>query len=84
MPTRKHTSRQTDAKSFREFVPRMKPVDRALESFIAHLKSEPLPHVTSWKEVRAYLNRSGAEHDAFVGGRAAWREYASKSGRDVT
>jgi hypothetical protein len=82
MPTRKHTSRQADAKSFGEFVLRMKPVGRALESFIAHLKSEPLPHVTSWTEVRTYLNRSGAEHDAFVGGRAAWREYRSKARRE--
>jgi hypothetical protein len=81
MPTHQHTSDQAKAKSFREFALSMKPLDPALKSFIAHFKSEPLPHVTSWTEVRTYLNRSGAEHDAFVGGRAAWREYRSKAKR---
>jgi hypothetical protein len=69
-------------KSFREFALRIKSADPALKSFIAHLKSEPLPTVSSWTEVRTYLNRSGAEHDAFVGGRVAWREYSSKAERD--
>jgi hypothetical protein len=43
MPALKGSPQHADPKSFGEFVLRMRQVDRALDSFIAHLKSEPLP-----------------------------------------
>jgi hypothetical protein len=77
MPAHTQPPQRATAKSFREFALLLKRADPSLNSFVAHLTSEPLPNVNSWTEVRSYLTHSGAEHDAFVGGRMAWREYKS-------
>jgi hypothetical protein len=82
MAVHKQLSRRTNAKSFREFTQLLKPEDASLKMFLAHLAREPLPDVTSWTEVRSYLSHSDADHEAFVGGRMAWREFNSTTKGD--
>ena len=40
---------------------------------------DEFPAAHSWQEVRGFLVRSGAEHEAIVGARMAWRDFRSKS-----
>jgi hypothetical protein len=78
MATHSQESRDTDLeRSFREFVLRLKSKDPCVASFIAQAKNDCFRNISSWTEVRTYLNRAGAEHDAFIGARLAWREYRS-------
>ena len=63
--------------SFREFVLHLTSNDPCVVSFIAQANNNFLRDANSWTEVRTYLNRAGAEHDAFIGARLAWREYHS-------
>ena len=77
------TSRQAASKRpFREFALRLASADPLVESFVAHAANESFPNVNSWGEVRTYLYKAGAEPNAFVGGRLAWREYISRAKRN--
>lgn len=78
MPTYSQDSQNADPeRSFREFVLRLTSNDRCVEPVIAQADKNSLCDVTSWNEVRIYLNRAGADHDAIICARLAWREYQS-------
>jgi hypothetical protein len=62
-------------RSFREFVLGLTSNNPCMDSFIAQTNKTSLRDVSSWNEVRTYLNHAGAEHDAFIGARLAWRGY---------
>jgi hypothetical protein len=82
MAAHQRTSREAASKRpFREFALRLASADPLVESFVAHAGNESFPNVNTWAEVRTYLYKAGAETDAFVGGRLAWREYISRTKR---
>ena len=78
MMTLPETSKEDKAnRPFREFVLGLKTTDPFVQTFIAHATDNSLPRLSSWSEVRTHLNRVGADQNAFVGARLAWREYTS-------
>jgi hypothetical protein len=61
---------------------RIASADPLVESFVVHAGNESFSNVNTWGEVRTYLYKTGAEPDAFIGGRLAWREYISRAKRN--
>jgi hypothetical protein len=66
-------------RSFREFARKLRGTDPPLKMFKACAMAADFPSAQSWQEVRGFLVRSGAEHEAIVGARMAWREFRSRS-----
>ena len=65
--------------SFREFARKLRAISPPLKMFKTCALADEFPAAHSWQEVRGFLVRSGAEHEAIVGARMAWREFRSKS-----
>ena len=61
--------------SFRHFVRNLRGVDPVLAAFKVHATENAFPNIDAWAEIRSYLVRTGAQHDAMVGARIAWREF---------
>jgi len=85
VPVKKASSRRTTKakasggpNSFGHFVRNLRGVDPVLAPFKAHAAANVFPHVDSWAEIRSYLFRTGAQHEAVVGARIAWREFQSR------
>lgn len=68
------------AGSFRQFVRKhaKRGADSAFESFQQLARDDSFPDVGSWAEIRSYLVNAGADHEAMVGARMAWREFCSR------
>jgi hypothetical protein len=66
-------------RSFLDFARRLRPTNPPLKMFRERALAADFPAADSWQEVRGFLVRTGAEHEAIVGARMAWREYQSKS-----
>ncbi len=67
------------SRSFRDFARKLRADNPALAAFKPHATAGDFPAANSWQEVRAYLVRAGADHEALVGARMAWREFRLKS-----
>ena len=67
------------SRSFRGFARKLQPANPPLKMFKTYALAEDFPAGESWQEVRGFLIRNGAEHEAVVGARIAWREFRSKS-----
>ena len=61
--------------SFRHFVRNLHGADLALAAFKVHAAENAFPNIDAWAEIRSYLVRTGAQHEAMVGARIAWREF---------
>jgi hypothetical protein len=48
----------------------------SIGEFIASAKADKaFPNIKSWRELRAYLHRTGSINVAAIGARGAWRRY---------
>lgn len=67
------------SRSFRDFARKLRADNLPLKLFKPYALGLEFPAGASWQEVRGFLIRIGAEHEAVVGARMAWREFRSKS-----
>jgi hypothetical protein len=67
------------SRSFRDFARKLRADNPALAAFKPHAMAADFPAASSWQEVRAYLVRAAADHEALVGARMAWREFRLRS-----
>jgi hypothetical protein len=63
-------SKANSAITFRQFVRSLHGADPVLAPFKVHVAANDIPGVDSWAEIRSYLFRTGAQHEAVVGARA--------------
>lgn len=61
--------------SFHHFVCKLPASDPVLAPFKVHAAANDFPDIDAWAEIRSYLLRTGAQHEAIVGARTAWREF---------
>lgn len=66
-------------RSFREFVRKLRADNLPLKMLKPYALTDEFPAGESWQEVRGFLVRTGAEHEAVVGARMAWREFRTRS-----
>jgi hypothetical protein len=64
--------------SFRHFVRNLRGAKPVVAAFKVHAAENAFPNIDSWAEIRSYLVRTGAQHEAVVGARIAWREFQSR------
>jgi hypothetical protein len=64
--------------SFRHFIRKLPTTNPGLGLFKVHAAESNFPDTESWAEIRSYLVRAGAQHEAVVGARIAWREFRSR------
>jgi hypothetical protein len=64
--------------SFRNFVRNLNGGDSMLAPFKVHAAANDFPDTESWAKIRSYLVRIGAQHEAVVGARIAWRQFQSR------
>ena len=86
MPIKKPRARQKGratpkasgaANSFHHFVGKLPGTDPLIAAFKVHAAENACPDTASWAKIRSYLFRTGAQHEAVVGARTAWREFQS-------
>jgi hypothetical protein len=65
--------------SFRDFARKLRASSPLLTMFKPYAMAAEFPAGRSWQEVRSFLVRAGAEHEAVVGARMVWREFRLKS-----
>jgi hypothetical protein len=65
--------------SFSEFARRLRAHDPVFAAFKPYAMRNDFPDTNVWEAIRRYLVQSGADHDAFVGARMAWREYQERN-----
>ncbi len=71
----KRARNKARAMSFRAYARGLSPASIA-GAFVAVCRRDArFPDPTTWAQLRAYLNEVGAEPDAFIAARAAWRGY---------
>jgi hypothetical protein len=63
------------SRSFRDFARKLRANNPPLTMFKSYAMSAEFPAARSWQEVRGYLVRAGAEHEALVGARMVWRQF---------
>ena len=69
--------------SFRDFARELGGTHPLVVRFKAHAKSEGLPDANDWGGIRRHLMASGADHEAIVGARMAWRQYRRRKSADM-
>ena len=74
-PSPKAKASLKDVESFRQFVRKVRSSEPALVLFKEHAAADLFPDAESWYEIRSYLVKAGADHEAFVGARMAWRGF---------
>lgn len=74
-PAERATRRRPTARSFRDYARKLRADNAPLKMFKNYALGDEFPAGESWQEVRGYLVRAGAEHEALVGARLAWREF---------
>jgi hypothetical protein len=72
------------ANSFRAYLRALPPDDDpAAAAFVASAKADrSFPDVTSWGELRQYLNKKGLLDASAVAARAVWRRYLRAARQD--
>ena len=78
MATREARVGVSEPSSFRHFACRLPGNDPALELFKHHASARDFPDTDSWAEIRSYLVQAGAQHEAMVGARIAWRGFRNR------
>jgi hypothetical protein len=61
--------------TFRAFARQLKRKDPLFVAFKPHAMSDDFPDASDWGAIRRHLINNGADHEAVVGARMAWREY---------
>lgn len=71
----KQTSLKTELR-FHEFARCLQTGEPTVKELVAAIESDrSFPAVATWQELRWHLNKIGAPHNAFIGGRLAWQRY---------
>lgn len=65
-------------RSFRAFVRKHEPNNPPINALRPYASADDFPSGGTWQEIRLHLLHAGAEHEAIVGARIAWREYHSQ------
>jgi hypothetical protein len=64
--------------SFSEFARRLKAHHPVFLAFKQYAVRSDFPDTSAWGAIRQYLEESGAEREAIVGARMAWRQYRER------
>ncbi len=66
--------------SFGEYLAKRKITDNPIGDFATDYRRDPLPHVSSWEDLKDALTGRGVWHpDVLAAAKAAWDEYAAQA-----